>query len=67
MAAEVEFAVHIITTTPGAEPTEAKIGTFDVPLRDGALHEADTRQALGQFLAEAGAYMLRIENDPEGA
>ncbi|MFJ4418273.1 hypothetical protein [Streptomyces sp. NPDC088925] len=67
MAAEVEFTVRLTTSTPGAVPVEAEIGTFTAPLHDGALHEADTRHALGRFLAEAGAYMLRAENDTEEA
>ncbi|MYR29792.1 hypothetical protein GTW68_26945 [Streptomyces sp. SID4945] len=66
MAAEVEFTVRLTTSTPRAVPVEAEIGTCTAPLRDGLLREADARQALGQLLAEAGAYMLRAESDPEG-
>ncbi|WP_143661179.1 hypothetical protein [Streptomyces sp. M41(2017)] len=58
MAAEIEAPVDVTTCLPGAVPIGGRIGTLSVALRGTTLHAEDVYRALGEFLVEAGNYLI---------
>lgn len=68
MSHAINSRVHLHVDIDGY-PIPGELGTITVPIHDGAVALPDVRQALGELLIEAGAYLLsggRIEDIPEG-
>ena len=58
MAAEITLPVHV-----RVGDNEAQWGELTVEVRDGTVHEQDTRRQLAAFLREAADH---LDNPPEG-
>lgn len=58
MATEIEASVEVTTILPGAAPIGGRLGTLTVALRGDTVHVEDVYRALGEFLVEAGTYLI---------